>query len=81
MMRFLPQRGALLGEAACHFDLAYQHLLKAILRLDAAEIEVSEEVGAIVEDVAGLACGATALADEYAGDIAAAGELQQRRRA
>jgi len=66
MMRFLPQRGPMLGEAACCFDESYKWYVKGILRLDAAGFDVSEELGAIAEDIAWIASGATVLADRYA---------------
>ena len=80
MMRFLPHRGPMLGEAACYFDEAHLAFVKGLLRWDAAEFETSENVSAVVEYLAATARGATALADEYAREVAAAEKRRKRRR-
>jgi len=71
MMRFLPQRGPMLGEAACHFHAALRHLMLGRLCLDLADLDVDDHVGEVLDDVADLASDTTAAADEYAGEVAA----------
>jgi hypothetical protein len=56
--------GPALGSAACEAENAFRALARMSLWLDSAGLEVTEEVAAVIADVADIATGMTALADQ-----------------
>jgi hypothetical protein len=57
--------GPALGEAACHAEEAFRALVRMALRLDGADIVVTEEVGQVIEAVADMSAGLLQLADDF----------------